>query len=248
MTSLRSRPLPGVQSQAEGLSPLCVLSHSVVSNSLCPTKLLCPWNSPGNNTAVGGHFLLQGIFLMQGSNVHLGLAVRIFTTEPPWKSKKGSESGWPACMGRPNSSASIQPGGHSLHFHRHDWRELLPQRNIWFYFLLKPSLCCLVLATVDTVCISTDMTGMSHSTKKYLILLSAKAKSMLFSISNNGIIWPHLFATPISSLTWENTAREKGWRGRGGETLLAPQMHQLYNLVTGVIKLLKKQLITNCYY
>lgn len=36
--------------------------------------------------------------------------------------------------------------------------------------------------------------------------------------------------------------------GRGGETLLAPQMHQLYNLVTGVIKLLKKQLITNCYY
>ena len=175
-------------------------------------------------------------------------AGRFFTTEPPWKSKKGSESGWPACMGRPNSSASIQPGGHSLHFHRHDWRELFPQRNIWFYFLLKPSLCCLVLATVDTVCISTDMTGMSHSTKKYLILLSAKAKSMLFSISNNGIIWPHLFATPISSLTWENTAREKGWRGRGGETLLAPQMHQLYNLVTGVIKLLKKQLITNCYY
>ena len=71
MTSLRSRPLPGVQSQAEGLSPLCVLSHSVVSNSLCPTKLLCPWNSPGNNTAVGGHFLLQGIFLTQGSNLRL---------------------------------------------------------------------------------------------------------------------------------------------------------------------------------
>ena len=28
----------------------------------------CPWNSPGHNTGVGSHFLLQGIFLTQGSN------------------------------------------------------------------------------------------------------------------------------------------------------------------------------------
>ena len=28
----------------------------------------CPWNSPGNNTGVGCHPLLQGIFLTQGSN------------------------------------------------------------------------------------------------------------------------------------------------------------------------------------
>ena len=33
-----------------------------------PTRLLCPWDSPGKNTGVGCHFLLQGIFLMQGSN------------------------------------------------------------------------------------------------------------------------------------------------------------------------------------
>ena len=26
-----------------------------------------PWNSPGQNTGVGGHFLLQGIFPTQGS-------------------------------------------------------------------------------------------------------------------------------------------------------------------------------------
>ena len=32
------------------------------------TKLLCPWNSPGKNTGVGCHFLLQGIFLTQGLN------------------------------------------------------------------------------------------------------------------------------------------------------------------------------------
>ena len=31
-------------------------------------QLLCPWNSPGKSTGVGCHFLLQGIFLSQGSN------------------------------------------------------------------------------------------------------------------------------------------------------------------------------------
>ena len=53
-----------------------VLSHSVLSDSLRPhglqpTRLLCPWNSPGRNTGVGCHFLLQGIFPTQGSNSRL---------------------------------------------------------------------------------------------------------------------------------------------------------------------------------
>ena len=48
-------------------------SRSVVSNSLQPpglepTGLLRPWDSPGKNTGVDYHFLLQGIFLTQGSN------------------------------------------------------------------------------------------------------------------------------------------------------------------------------------
>ena len=47
------------------------VSHSVMSDSLqlrClqPTRLLCPWSSPGKNTGVGCHFLLQQIFLTQG--------------------------------------------------------------------------------------------------------------------------------------------------------------------------------------
>ena len=33
-----------------------------------PDRLLCPWDSPGEATAVGCHFLLQGIFPTQGSN------------------------------------------------------------------------------------------------------------------------------------------------------------------------------------
>ena len=37
----------------------------------CPTRLLSPWNSPGKNTGVSCHFLLQGIFPTQGSNLGL---------------------------------------------------------------------------------------------------------------------------------------------------------------------------------
>ena len=33
--------------------------------------LLCPWDSPGKNTGVGCHALLQGIFPTQGSNLRL---------------------------------------------------------------------------------------------------------------------------------------------------------------------------------
>ena len=52
------------------------VSHSVVPNSLSPhglqpARLLCPRNSPGKNTGVGFHSLLQGIFLTQGSNTCL---------------------------------------------------------------------------------------------------------------------------------------------------------------------------------
>ena len=32
---------------------------------------LCPWDLPGKNTGVDFHFLLQGIFLAQGSNSRL---------------------------------------------------------------------------------------------------------------------------------------------------------------------------------
>ena len=35
-----------------------------------PTRLPCPRDSPGRNTGAGGHALLQGIFLTQGSNLH----------------------------------------------------------------------------------------------------------------------------------------------------------------------------------
>ena len=36
-----------------------------------PARRLCPWDSPGKNTGVDCHFLLQGIFPTQGLNPHL---------------------------------------------------------------------------------------------------------------------------------------------------------------------------------
>ena len=53
-----------------------------------PDRLLCPWDFLGKNTGVGYHFLLQGIFLIQGLNLCPALAGRFFTTEPPgsWSS------------------------------------------------------------------------------------------------------------------------------------------------------------------
>ena len=43
-----------------------------------PARLLCPWDSPGKNTGVSSHFLLQGIFLTQGSNLGLLHCRQIF--------------------------------------------------------------------------------------------------------------------------------------------------------------------------
>ena len=50
---------------------LLVMSDSLWPHGLLPTRLICPWNSPGKNTGVGCHFLLQGIFLTQGWNLLL---------------------------------------------------------------------------------------------------------------------------------------------------------------------------------
>ena len=39
--------------------------------SVMPARLICPWKFPGKNTGACGHFLLERIFLTQGSNPHL---------------------------------------------------------------------------------------------------------------------------------------------------------------------------------
>ena len=78
---------------------VCVLSHSVTSDSwrthgLYPTRLLCPWDSPGKNTGVGCHFQLQRIFPTQGfepaSLVPPALEGVFFTNALPEKPVYGS--------------------------------------------------------------------------------------------------------------------------------------------------------------
>ena len=67
------------------------VSRSVVSNSLPPmdcslAKLLCPWGSPGRNTGVGCHFLLQGIFPDPGIKPRSpALQPHSLPSEPPGK-------------------------------------------------------------------------------------------------------------------------------------------------------------------
>ena len=75
---------------------VCVLSHSVVSDSATPwtaaARLLCPQDSPGKNTRVGCHALLQGNLthprIESASLTSPALAGGFFTTEPPWKPHK----------------------------------------------------------------------------------------------------------------------------------------------------------------
>ena len=45
-----------------------VVSDSLWPHRLQPSRLLCSWNSPGQNTGVGSRSLLQGIFPTQGLN------------------------------------------------------------------------------------------------------------------------------------------------------------------------------------
>ena len=44
------------------------MSNSLWPHGLKPTRLLHPWNFSGKNTGLGCHFLLQGIFMIQGLN------------------------------------------------------------------------------------------------------------------------------------------------------------------------------------
>ena len=45
-----------------------VMSDSLQPHGLQPSRILCPWDSPGKNTVVGCHYFLQKIFPTQESN------------------------------------------------------------------------------------------------------------------------------------------------------------------------------------
>ena len=61
------------QSQLSASTLVCVPAKLLrwCPTLLLPARPLCPWDSPGKNTGVGCHALLQGIFPTQGSNPSL---------------------------------------------------------------------------------------------------------------------------------------------------------------------------------
>ena len=68
------------------LKTLRIMSDSLRSHGLQPTRLLCLWDFPGKNTPVGSHSLLQGIFgpgIEPMSLESPALAGRFFTTSTP---------------------------------------------------------------------------------------------------------------------------------------------------------------------
>ena len=54
-------------------------------HGLQPARLLCPWDFPGKSTGVGCHFLLQGIFPTQASNLHLLHEQAYSLPQSPWE-------------------------------------------------------------------------------------------------------------------------------------------------------------------
>ena len=68
--SLSLFTLANIQAHIKPLWRLSLLSYVWLLYHPMDNTFLCPWNFPGNNTGVGCHFLLQGIFLVQGSNLH----------------------------------------------------------------------------------------------------------------------------------------------------------------------------------
>ena len=85
----RSKALSSAPSEHCAHKVTSVVSDSLRPRGLHPTRLLCPWDSPGKNTAASCHALLQGIFPTQGLNprlLHLpALAGGFFTTSATWE-------------------------------------------------------------------------------------------------------------------------------------------------------------------
>ena len=82
-------------------------------HGLQPTRLLCPWNSPGKNTGVGCHFLLPGIFPTQGLNPGLPHCRQILYClshqKSPWYSPSNSWSLLPLAPSCPLVQAIDSP-------------------------------------------------------------------------------------------------------------------------------------------
>ena len=84
------------------------------------TRLLCPWNSPGKDTGVGSHSLLQGIFLIQRWNLGLLHWGRFFTI---WATREAHAT--------LNSTELLGVSAHGIYF------PICQEDALFFYILFK---------------------------------------------------------------------------------------------------------------
>ena len=104
------------------------MSDSLQPHGLLPTRLLCPWDSPGKKTGVSCHILLQRIFPTQGLNPPLLNCRQILyhlnhQGNPQFSLGSRNSSPFPllGCWGvRPkvplSTSPAIEQEGHALIF------------------------------------------------------------------------------------------------------------------------------------
>ena len=115
-----------------GCSVASVMSNSLRRHGLYPTRLLCPWNSPGKNTGVNYHSLLQGIFLTQGSHLCLLRLLHCRRILYCWATMEAPYQGWAGEMDHTHGPAfpsCLQPAAIEL------------QDRVWEDQLRRPYLC-----------------------------------------------------------------------------------------------------------
>ena len=92
---------------------------------LQPTKFLCSWDSPGKNTGVGCHALLQGIFWSRGLNLHLSCLSHLLHWQggslPKWHPTPvflpGKSHGWRNLVGYSPWGCKESDTTERFHFH-----------------------------------------------------------------------------------------------------------------------------------
>ena len=97
MQSMCANLFKSFRQHVQACSIPSVMSDTLQPNGLQPSRLLCVWDSPGKNTGVGCHALLQGIFLTSKwllvsadfliSSSGWGGDEVCWILEPPWKAR-----------------------------------------------------------------------------------------------------------------------------------------------------------------
>ena len=113
-----------------GCMPSCFSPSLPNPMDSSPHRLLCPWDSPGKNTGVGCHVLLQAIFPTQGSNPHLLYPLH-------WQA--GSLPPAPSGNLVPYYSTSLFSAGQIRANKTSQWNITVPEYLPWLCILLPTS-------------------------------------------------------------------------------------------------------------